>query len=102
MIGLLFLCDLPSGWALFYKLEAGALLILPDGVNGRFSDSNQALYSFPKYSLNGLLARHKVVEVGWSFREKSQPSHSSSYFTSILHISAHVRQQGLKYLVRYI
>jgi hypothetical protein len=48
MILLLFFCDLPSGWDLFYKLEAGALFILPNGVNGRFSDSNQALHSLLK------------------------------------------------------
>jgi hypothetical protein len=28
------------------SFEADALLILPDGINGRFSDNNKASYSF--------------------------------------------------------
>jgi hypothetical protein len=39
----------------FASFECAALLILPDGVDGRFSDSNLTLYSFLKLSLNGLL-----------------------------------------------
>jgi hypothetical protein len=32
----------------FASFKAGALSVLPDGVSGRFSESNEALYSFLK------------------------------------------------------
>lgn len=87
----------------FASFECAALLILPDGVDGRFSDSNLTLYSFLKLSLNGLLIESSS---GWNWLvmpPESQPSHNSSsqVYPSVLQISGHERRLGLTYLTGY-